>query len=390
MILRNKASLTAVLVVCMLLLLSCGIGPIFSPAATATPASTDTPIPTSTPLPTATPIPTATLEPTATPQSFAIQDANFQDYKQTCNTDVNINSVNGTSLGISVNTTLTMINGGWAIFCWGAKHTWIGTLTYEGYTFASDAKDPLQFQVDENKGYVYIHGSGTVTQPDKSVVALGSAAGSAANVPAAPASPAGGAVLFHDTFDSNAANWHSGTESDATGDLNRQIVGGKYRFDLTAKQDYFFVLSPVPDFSAKDFIFSIDATVLDTTATAGNLEVGFTFREAEGVNGKRYEFLFYNDGTYVVDLWPSADYTQVKELLNGDMGAAKFEKGVTNNFAIEANGPVFTIFINGNQIGTVTDATVNEAGSMSLWLGLDKSGQTVSMEFDNLTVKAIP
>jgi hypothetical protein len=385
---RNKASLTVAAVICMLLILSCGIGPKL--IATPTPTSTATPPPVPTDTPTASAMPTATLEPTPTPQSYAIQDAKFEDYKKTCNTDVNINSVNGDSLGITVNTTLTMINGGWAIFCWGAKHTWIGTLTYAGYTFASDAKDPLQFQVDENKGYVYVHGSGTVTQPDKTVVALGSAAGSAASVPAAPATIAGGAVLFQDTFDSNANDWHSGTESDSTGDLNRQIVNGKYLFDLNAKQDYFFVLSPVPNFSGKDFIFSIDATILDTTATPGNLELGFTIREAEGVNGKRYEFLFYNDGTYIVDLWPSADYTQVKELLSGDMGTAKLEKGVTNNFVIEANGPDFTIYINGNKIGSVSDATINEAGSMSLWLGLDKAGQTVKMELDNLTVKKIP
>jgi hypothetical protein len=263
-------------------------------------------------------------------------------------------------------------------------------LTYAGYTFASDAKDPLQFQVDETKGYVYIHGSGTVTQPDQSVIALGSAASSTSNAQNTTGSTAGGAVLFQDTFDSNTAGWDSGIESDATGDLNRQIINGKYLFDMTAKQDYFFVLSPVPDFSAQDFIFSVDATVIDSTATSGNLEIGFTIREADGVDGKRYEFLFYNDGTYTVNLWPDSDYQDIKEMLHGDMGSVKLEKGVTNTFAIEANGSNFTFSINGHKLGSFTDATINEPGGMSLWLGLDKSGEAATVEYDNLTIKKVP
>ena len=384
---RNRASLTVVLVICMLMLLSCGIGPIFSQTATPTSPATATPPPVPTITPTATELPTATSEPTATPQSFAIQNVKFQDYKQTCNTDVDINSVNGDSLGIKVNTTLTMINGGWAIFCWGAKHTWIGTLTYAGYTFASDAKDPLQFRVDETEGYVYIHGTGTVTLPDKSVVALGSAA---SNVQVSQGTTPGGAVLLKDTFDSNAAGWKVGKTSDASGDQNIQVVDGKYRVDMTAKQDYFFVVSEVPDFSAQDFIFSVDTTILASTATYGNLEFGFTIREADGVAGKRFEFLFHNDGNYDINLWPSSDYQSIKELRKGDLGSVKLEKGVTNNFAIEANGSTFTLFINGNKIDSFTDATINEAGSMSLWLGLDKSGESATMEFDNLTIRKIP
>ena len=132
-----------------------------------------TPLP---PLPTDTPQPAATQTPTTipspTPRSFAIQDKAFQDYEQDCQTDVNITGVNGDSLQIKVNSTISMINGNWAVFCYGAKHTWIGVLTYEGYTFASDADDPLQFQVTASQGYVYIKGIGTVTMPDGTQVNL--------------------------------------------------------------------------------------------------------------------------------------------------------------------------------------------------------------------------
>jgi hypothetical protein len=53
-----------------------------------------------------------------------------------------------------------------------AKHTWIGTLSYAGYTFESSASDPLQFQVEKNRGYVYLKGTGRVRTPDQKVIDL--------------------------------------------------------------------------------------------------------------------------------------------------------------------------------------------------------------------------
>jgi len=136
--------------------------------ATSTPRPTRTPLPTSTPLatPTQTPLP-----PTPTPKFFALTDQAFEaSYKDTCETDIQITEVDGTSLTVSGD--ISMRNSTWVIWCYGAKHTWIGTLTYAGFTFASDASDPLQFIIDQNRGYVYLAGKGSVTSPDGAVVSL--------------------------------------------------------------------------------------------------------------------------------------------------------------------------------------------------------------------------
>jgi len=53
-----------------------------------------------------------------------------------------------------------------------AIHTWMGVLTYHGYTFDSDQDNPLQFKVVADKGYDFIGGKGTVTRPDGTVVKL--------------------------------------------------------------------------------------------------------------------------------------------------------------------------------------------------------------------------
>ena len=122
--------------------------------------------------PTPSPSPTPAPTPTPTPRPLVINDPAFvPDVPNSCDGDIQIKGVNGTTLSVG-GTKLPMINSKFVVFCYGAKHTWIGTLTYAGYTFASDATDPLQFEVVQDQGYVYTAGTGTVTSPDGSVVTL--------------------------------------------------------------------------------------------------------------------------------------------------------------------------------------------------------------------------
>ncbi len=68
---------------------------------------------------------------------------------------------------------VTMLKDGFPnIWCHGLTHMWVGEATYAGYTFKSSQDDPLYFVVDRQKGYYYIKGSGTVTEPDGKVVTL--------------------------------------------------------------------------------------------------------------------------------------------------------------------------------------------------------------------------
>ena len=213
----------------------------------------------------------------------------------------------------------------------------------------------------------------------------------ASQVPLATLAPStGGTILFQDAFDSNAAGWKTGTRSDSDGDLSRLVVDGKYRIAMASKTDYFYVVSSIPNSTAIDFLLSVEATITDTTATPGDFELGFTVREANGIDGKRYEFLFTNDNGYTVNLWPSSDSQNVQELLSGNLTTARLDKGVPNTFAIEANGSTFTFSINGDKVDSFTDSPINQTGSMSLWVGLDKANQSATVDFDNLSIKSIP
>ena len=237
----------------------------------------------------------------------------------------------------------------------------------------------------------HTYGDGTDDAPVVTYAPIATQAPLGTQAPIATLAPsAGGAILFQDAFDSNAAGWGTGRQSDSDGNLSRLVVDGKYRIAMASKKDYFYSVSTIPDFSSKDFLLSVDATITDSTATSGDLELGFTVREANGVDGKRYEFMFTNDNGYTVNLWPSNDAQNVQELLSGNLVTARLDKGVTNTFAIDANGSTFTFFVNGNKVDSFTDATINQAGSLSLWVGLDKANQSATVDFDNLSIKSIP
>lgn len=101
--------------------------------------------------------------------SFIIKDDAFQaTYQENCKVDVQIQA-SGNSFRVSGQGEFH--NGEMVWLCYGAKHTWIGLVTYSGFSFSSDSNAPLQFKLDK-KGYVYLSGTGTITFPDGTVVNL--------------------------------------------------------------------------------------------------------------------------------------------------------------------------------------------------------------------------
>jgi len=105
-------------------------------------------------------------------ESFEISDDLFAARDKTdCSgkVDLKFKGIISTPSGIFFKAEGSSIMG--VYWCRGAKHTWIGRITYEGYTFDSDDADPLQFMVNE-KGYIYVKGKGMVTMPDGKAVKL--------------------------------------------------------------------------------------------------------------------------------------------------------------------------------------------------------------------------
>jgi hypothetical protein len=205
------------------------------------------------------------------------------------------------------------------------------------------------------------------------------------------ASTSNGKILFQDDFSSNDTGWDVGVESDEYGELNSAITDGQYVMTLNGKQNYFFVITSIPDFSAKDFVMSMDVTVLESAVASGNMSLEFSVREADGVNGKHYSFRLFNDGTSSGEVWPTDKYQDIVEFWSREANSAiTFNKGVTNTISFEANGTTFTLYVNGQKINEVTDPTINEAGDISFNLSLDRSNEAMTIAFDNLIITTIP
>jgi len=65
-----------------------------------------------------------------------------------------------------------LLDGIPSLWCHGLIHQFVGTVNIFGYTFESDENEPMQFKVDRKKGYYYVAGRGTITDPEGRVTVL--------------------------------------------------------------------------------------------------------------------------------------------------------------------------------------------------------------------------
>lgn len=105
---------------------------------------------------------------------FAITDERLKgaDGPDPCSTDITLNKEGN---GYRTEGLLHRERGKFWTFCPGARHKWKGVSTdVEGaiQRIDSDADDPLVFEIDKQRGYVYRQGKGTVVLADGTSVSL--------------------------------------------------------------------------------------------------------------------------------------------------------------------------------------------------------------------------
>jgi len=207
------------------------------------------------------------------------------------------------------------------------------------------------------------------------------------NVVTAEATPMVGDVLLYDDFGSNANGWWVGKSSKENSDKAAEVADGKYRYSVTSKKGT-FRWNSLPNFTAKDFLLSVDVTLLEASGgQPGGTAGGFNFRVNE--NEDYYRLAIYDDNHFKVSLnqggeWQTPLYPKTANI------AINLSPGVVNNIVILVKGSAFTFYANGQELVTVTDTTLSEPGKIGLGVELDEGGQTAVVEFDNLVIKAVP
>jgi hypothetical protein len=197
---------------------------------------------------------------------------------------------------------------------------------------------------------------------------------------------------FVEDFSSNVNKWETGEESTDGGTVNRAIVDGQYNISMSANQDYYYVLTSIPVFSGDNFTLTIDATVLDSTVTPGNMSLEISMRQMDGLSGRQYNFILLDDGASWLDLWPNDNSQDVVSLWSQTAPNSSFElqKGLKKTISILMNGSNISATVNGNKIASVTDTTVTGAGGTSLGICLYNTGETVKLALDNLKIQEMP
>jgi hypothetical protein len=188
-------------------------------------------------------------------------------------------------------------------------------------------------------------------------------------------------ILFQDDFSSNVNDWRVGEFSSEYGEKTDDFVDGRYRRSFVAKKGI-TDRSTIPDFSAKDFLLSVDATIVEGS---GRGSVGITFREND--NDDFYFAEFDTDGDYKVALWHSDEWKIIGHWESSNV--ISLGQGIRNSFAVLVKDSSFTLYANGQELATVNDTTLSEKGEVGLAISLD-ADQTLTVDFDNLLIKEAP
>jgi len=184
-------------------------------------------------------------------------------------------------------------------------------------------------------------------------------------------------IILLDSFDTNKNNWLIFTDSDQS----RNIRNGKYVWSAESPPDSFGVGYPQwPPGSQEvsDLYASVEMKAADKTIDA---TYGLVFRDTAagyyffGLNDKglvTVEKIILNDANYVL-IKPSE--TATVQRIN------------TNRISVVASGSHFVFYVNDQLFGELYDDTL-ERGYVGIYIGLNSSGASAEVEFDNFSLQA--
>jgi hypothetical protein len=177
--------------------------------------------------------------------------------------------------------------------------------------------------------------------------------------------------VLADDFESDKDLWPAESDTDEFGTIARSITGGKYIWDISAAQGVVSNARPEMDFIS-DFYASVEA------------------RQVSGVEGGEYGIVFRHDGTnyylfivselqeYAFFLRNNGEWTTLIDWT--DTNAV--QPGQPNHIAVRAEGASFSLYINGQPVGSATDSALS-SGEVGMAAQLYDAGDTAQFEFDN-------
>lgn len=182
-------------------------------------------------------------------------------------------------------------------------------------------------------------------------------------------------ILFEEGFDSNQHDWFVGLDEDEYGRSEADIVDGRYRMSQEATRNVAW-WSSLDGVDFDDFVLSVEAMPVEQNAP---FAYGIIFRN--DFDEAFYSFEIDDEG-YFVNLFIDGEWQTVVDYTETPAIASDGP----NQLMVKAVGPVLSFFINGQEVITVEDDTL-ESGSIGLMFELYEAGDTAIIDFDNLIVE---
>ena len=184
-----------------------------------------------------------------------------------------------------------------------------------------------------------------------------------------------GAESYNETFDA-PGNWRTGNDADAVGEVHDGV------YDLTVEADDVIIWTAAGEDFA-DGVYQVEATQVDGPLNNG---YGMLFR-LDDEKDDFYLFKISGDGYVWIGRYRNGGETEAEPLIGEwwfESPAIQQGLNKTNTLRVQAEGGNMIFFVNGQEVGRVTDDAFKrgDIGLMVETLGLGG----VRVQFDNFTV----
>lgn len=192
-------------------------------------------------------------------------------------------------------------------------------------------------------------------------------------------------VLYQEDFSGDTSDWETGSETKEGGTVVKTVADEKYVVTLSSTSEYFVSIIDVPNFKGKDFVMSVDFTVVDATFSDVSDKLWLSF-DVRANDPLYYSFTFFMN-EYRLTYSKSWNSDEDKILWDWTpLDGLNLEPGVTNNLQFEANGTTLALYVNGEKINSTTDDSLNQEGGANFTVLLSPANETVAVSFDNLLI----
>jgi len=134
---------------------------------------------------------------------------------------------------------------------------------------------------------------------------------------------------------------------------NGIFINGKV-WTTTIEEPNIYNVQPVSDNIFSNLTTEVDVQIDDNSAEFQGLMI----RQIDDKNF--YSFRITQDGQYSFDVWKTGEFSHYSILGPSSSAAIKTGRGEVNHLKVIANDNTFTLFINNEMIGSVTDDSFTE------------------------------